>query len=67
MKRGKPAPAAIVMAHFDGEPLAAIARKHGITVARLRGILRQHSLYCFGRIEPSMVRRWYGGRVCTAT
>jgi hypothetical protein len=57
MRRGRPAPYAITRARIDGQPLARIAREHGLTRAKLRRILEDHSLYCFSRIEPEMVRR----------
>jgi len=53
--RGHPAPVSIVMARHDGKPLAEIAAEHGMTLAQLRHVLEEHSRYCFGRVEPSMV------------
>jgi hypothetical protein len=43
------------MARHDGKPLAEIAAEHGMTLAQLRHVLEEHSRYCFGRVEPSMV------------
>jgi len=52
----RPAPTSVVVMQAHGATLSAIAREHGWSRSKLRRVLRDHSIYCFGRVEDFMIR-----------